>query len=104
MTYRSTAASALAAWILVAASGCAVQRGQESVGAYVDDTVITTQIKSRMAESPEVAASSISVETLNGTVILSGFAKTTSEKAAAEKIARDVNGVKSVRNEITVRP
>lgn len=104
MSGRKTWVAALSALAFVALSGCAVQRGQESVGAYIDDTVITTQIKSRMAESTEVAASSISVETLKGTVILSGFAKNATEKAAAEKIARDVNGVTSVRNDIAIRP
>lgn len=104
MNIRNTCASAIAILALIAASGCAVTRDQQSVGSYVDDTVITTQIKSRMAENKDVAASSISVETLNGTVMLSGFAKNALEKATAEKIARDVNGVKSVKNEITVRP
>lgn len=104
MTIRNTLTTVLAALALVAASGCAVTRDQQSVGAYVDDTVITTQIKSRMAENKDVAATSISVETLNGTVMLSGFAKSAMEKATAEKIARDVNGVKSVKNEITIRP
>ena len=59
---------------------------------------------SRMAESKVVAASSISVETLNGVVMLSGFAKNTLEKTEAERIARGVNNVKSVRNEIAIRP
>ena len=104
MTIRNTLTTVLAALALVAASGCAVTRDQQSVGAYVDDTVITTQIKSRMAENKDVAATSISVETLNGTVMLSGFAKSATEKATAEKIARDVNGVKSVKNEIAIRP
>ena len=104
MTIRNTLTTVLAALALVAASGCAVTRDQQSVGAYVDDTVITTQIKSRMAENKDVAATSISVETLNGTVMLSGFAKSAMEKATAEKIARDVNGVKSVKNEIAIRP
>jgi len=104
MTIRTTISAAFAVLALVAASGCAVTRDQQSVGAYVDDTVITSQIKSRMAENKDVAASSISVETLNGTVMLSGFAKSSTEKATAEKIARDVNGVKAVKNEIAVRP
>ena len=85
-------------------TGCAVTRGQETVGAYVDDTTITTQIKSRFVENRQVDASSISVETLNGTVMLSGFAKNSTEKETAESIARRVNGVKSVKNEIAVRP
>lgn len=57
-----------------------------------------------MLEDERVAGTSITVETLNGTVMLSGFAKSEAEKAAAESIARKVNGVRSVKNEITVRP
>ena len=49
-------------------------------------------------------ASSISVETLNGTVMLSGFAKNATERTTAEGIARNVSGVKAVKNEIAVRP
>ena len=51
-----------------------------------------------------MAGSSISVETLNGTVMLSGFAKSASERESAESIARAVKGVKAVKNEIAVRP
>ena len=104
MNIRTTLATAVAALVLLTASGCAVTRGQETVGAYVDDTTITTQIKSRYIENRDVDASSIRVETLNGTVMLSGFAKNSTEKSTAEGIARNVNGVKSVRNEIAVRP
>lgn len=103
MIIRSTLA-VLATAVLLAAGGCAVTRGQESAGAYVDDTAITTRIKGRFIENKDVAASSIKVETLNGTVLLSGFAKSANEKATAEKIARETSGVKSVRNEILVRP
>ncbi len=105
MTHRHPyAAAALVAALLLAASGCAVTRGQESVGAYVDDTAITTAVKSRFYENKDVAGSSISVETLNGTVMLSGFAKNAVERGTAESIARSVKGVKSVKNEIAVRP
>lgn len=104
MLIRTTLAAAVAAVALLTASGCAVVRGQETVGAYVDDTAITTSVKARMLEDKSVAGTSISVETLNGTVMLSGFAKSTLEKDTAEKIARGVNGVKAVKNEIVVRP
>ena len=57
-----------------------------------------------LLENPSVAGTSISVETLNGTVMLSGFAKSSAERSTAETIARDVNGVKQVKNEIAVRP
>jgi osmotically-inducible protein OsmY len=102
---RKTSWAALAAsLVILAASGCAVSRGQESVGAYVDDTGITTLVKSRFFEDKDVAGTSISVETLNGTVMLSGFAKSNLERNKAETIARAVRGVKSVKNEISVRP
>ena len=61
-------------------------------------------MKSRFISNSQVDFASIHVETLNGTVMLSGFAKNTSEKNAAGVIARDVNGVKVVKNEIAVRP
>lgn len=85
-------------------SACAVGRGQETVGAYVDDTAITTAVKARFIESKQVAASSISVETLNGTVMLSGFSTSVTEKDVAGELARTVKGVRSVQNQIAVRP
>ena len=104
MKIRTTLTAALVALTLVTAAGCAVSRGQQSAGAYVDDTVITTSVKTRMLDDERVAGTSITVETLNGTVMLSGFAKSQAEKDAAESIARKVDGVRSVKNEITVRP
>ena len=104
MNFRTTLTAATMVGALLATAGCAVSRGQESTGAYIDDATITTQVKSRMLDNPNVAGTSISVETLNGTVMLSGFAKNTTEKDTAERIARDVNGVKSVKNQIVVRP
>ncbi len=99
-----TTFAAIVATTVIALSGCAVTRGQETVGAYIDDTAITTSVKARFVENKAVDASSIRVETLNGTVMLSGFAKNATEKSTAESIARAVGGVRSVRNEIAVRP
>ena len=104
MYTRSTFAIAVISAALLAGTGCAVTRGQESVGAYVDDTAITTAVKARFIDNPSVDAASIRVETLNGTVMLSGFAKNSTEKSTAESLAWKVNGVKVVRNEIAVRP
>lgn len=95
---------AIAALAMLATAGCAVTRGQQTVGAYVDDTAITTSVKARLLDSQDVAGSSISVETLNGTVMLSGFAKSEDEMRTAESIARRVNGVKAVENKIVVSP
>ena len=104
MQVRNTLATAAAVIALVVASGCAVQRGQESVGAYVDDAAITTSVKARFVDNKDVDASAIKVETLNGTVMLSGFAKNSNERNTAEDIASKVKGVKSVKNSIAVRP
>ena len=103
MNTRTLITSALAASLIVL-SGCAVTRGQETVGAYVDDAAITSTVKARFIDNRNVDAASIKVETLNGTVLLSGFAKNATERSTAEAIARNVSGVRSVRNEIAVRP
>lgn len=104
MNFRTSLATSAFAFALLATTGCAVTRGQESVGAYVDDAAITTAVKARMVDNKTVDATSIKVETLNGTVMLSGFAKNSDEKAVAESLTWKVSGVKQVKNEIAVRP
>jgi hyperosmotically inducible protein len=104
MYIRTTLVAAMTAVVLLTTAGCAVTRGQETTGAYIDDAALTTRIKARFVENKDVDAASIKVETLNGTVMLSGFAKSSVERSTAENIARGVNGVKSVKNEIAVRP
>ena len=66
--------------ITLLGTGCAVVRGQETVGAYVDDAAITTAVKAKFVDDKIVSAGSISVETLNGIVQLSGFAKAPPKK------------------------
>lgn len=104
MKYARTIALAALTGVALLTSGCAVVRGQETVGSYVDDTTITTSIKAKMVSDKSVDAGAITVETLNGTVSLSGFAKSSTEKARAESIARSTNGVRGVRNNLVVRP
>ena len=104
MNLRSTLAATLAASALALTAGCAVTRGQESVGGYVDDSAITTKIQARMVEDQSVDAAAIKVETLNGNVQLSGIARDRLEKQTAESIAIKVRGVKTVQNNIAVQP
>jgi osmotically-inducible protein OsmY len=103
LTIRNTLIAAAVAATLLTTVGCAVTRGQQTAGAFRDDTGITAGVKTRMLAESRVAGIAIAVETLDGTVMLSGFAKSQAEKAAAESIARKVDGVKAVKNEITVR-
>ena len=96
--------AAITTLALLATTGCAVTRDQETVGAYIDDAAITASVKSRFFEDKTVAGLAISVETLKGTVLLSGFAKSSQERYTAENLARGVKGVKAVKNEIVVSP
>ena len=104
MNLRTPLAALVAAAALAITSGCAVTRGQESMGAYVDDAAISTSVKAKMVEDKNVDAAAIKVDTLNGEVMLSGFAKSATERSTAERIAMDVKGVKAVKNQIVVRP
>jgi osmotically-inducible protein OsmY len=101
--FRHLCLALFTAGTLAVTAGCAVTRGQESVGAYIDDATITTSVKAKLVSDKTVDAAAIQVETLNGTVQLSGFAKTATERSQAELLARSASGVKEVRNSILVR-
>ena len=103
MISRLAIAAMVAATTLVATTGCAVQRHQETVGAYVDDSAVTTKVRAKFAEDPTVSAMSIKVDTMKGVVQLSGFAKSNEERLMAERLARNTNGVSDVRNDIIVK-
>jgi osmotically-inducible protein OsmY len=103
MQARQILVAAAAATALVLGAGCSVMNHQQSVGSYVDDATITTQVKAKFAEDQTVRAMAISVETMKGVVQLSGFAKSVDERLMAERLARGVAGVQSVKNDIVVR-
>lgn len=99
---RTLIVAAMTGMTLVA-TGCAVVRGQQTAGAYVDDAAITTAVKAKFVEDKIVDAGAINVQTLNGEVSLAGFAKNAEEKAKAEAIARNTKGVRAVRNNLAIR-
>jgi len=101
---RHTFTAVAMALLVIAGTGCAVSRGQQTTGAYIDDSAITASVKARLLDNKNVAGTSVSVETLNGTVMLSGFAKSAAERQTAEDVTRSVTGVRAVRNELVVRP
>jgi hyperosmotically inducible periplasmic protein len=100
---RGVTALAVAA-ALLAGAGCAETSGRDGSGAYVDDSAITTMVKARLAEDKTVDADAIQVETANGNVVLSGVARTPLEKSTAESIAMKVRGVKTIQNNVALRP
>ncbi len=76
---------------------------KDSAGQYVDDSTITAKVKEKLVADPTTSAYEISVETLNGTVQLSGFVQSSAEKAQAEDIAKAVEGVKTVKNDLILK-
>lgn len=84
-------------------AACAATRTQESTGEYVDDTVITTKVKSLLAEDDFLKSFKISVESFKGTVQLSGFVNSQNAVDKAVEITRRVKGVKSVKNDLIVK-
>jgi len=76
---------------------------QESPGEYVDDAIITTRVKAAVFEEPSLKSAEINVETLKGTVQLSGFVGSRASIDKAVEIAKGVKGVKSVKNDMIVK-
>ena len=89
--------------MLLVTVGCASTRTQEGTGQYVDDTVITTKVKSAILGEPGLKVSEVNVETFKGVVQLSGFVSSRSDIDSAMRLARNVDGVKSVKNGMTLK-
>jgi osmotically-inducible protein OsmY len=89
--------------LMVAFVACASTSKQESTGEYVDDSVITTKVKSLLAADDFLKSFQISVETYEGTVQLSGFVDSQMAVTKAGEIAKGVQGVKSVKNDLIVK-
>jgi osmotically-inducible protein OsmY len=82
---------------------CASTPKQESTGEYIDDSVITTKVKSLLAGDDFLKSFQISVETYKGIVQLSGFVGSQMAVDKAGEIARSVKGVNSVKNDLIVK-
>ena len=94
----------LAALVMIAAfTACASTPQQSSTGEYVDDSVITSKIKTQLADGEFLKSFQISVETRKGIVELSGFVDSQNAKDKAGRIASGVGGVRSVRNALIVK-
>ena len=94
----------LACVVLVASfMGCAATRTHESTGGYVDDSAITTKVKTSILGDSELKVMQINVETFKGVVQLSGFVDSQKSATKAVEVARGVTGVVSVKNNLIVK-
>jgi osmotically-inducible protein OsmY len=89
--------------VTIAFMGCASTAKQSSPGDYIDDTVITTKVKTAIFDDPDLKLLQISVETRKGEVQLSGFVDSKQSVSKAGEVARSVPGVKSVKNDLIVK-
>lgn len=99
-----TRSLSLAACLLVAAplvTSCASQ--QRTAGQSIDDATVTAKVKSQLLADPKVAGLNVNVTTFQGQVQLSGYVDSPDQRNKAEQIARKVEGVKSVSNDLIVK-
>jgi hyperosmotically inducible protein len=102
MKHASLTARAGLLLVALALGACSATRTQESAGEVIDDSVLTAKVKTALIEDPVTKAHEINVETYRGVVQLGGFVESNTEKSRATEVARSVNGVKEVRNDLRV--
>ena len=94
----------LAIFVLGASlAACSAISGRETVGEYIDDATITTKVKAAIFDEPSLKSMQVNVETFQDVVQLSGFVDSPRSKAKAGELARGVDGVGSVRNDLVIR-
>ena len=90
--------------VLVASAwGCGATATKEGTGEYVDDSVITTKVKTAIFNDSTLKVNEINVETFKGVVQLSGFVRSQADIDKAVQLARGVAGVKSVKNDMRLK-
>jgi len=105
LIHNFTFLAALAALASVAtfSVGCAGDRNTRSTGAYLDDKSIAAKVKADLIGDPDVKAAQVKVNVFRGDVQLSGFVDNDTQKQKAEQIARNVNGVNFVKNDLVIK-
>ena len=103
MTALNRILAVLAALAMAVTLGCASTAKSEGTGEYVDDTVITAKVKTAILGESTLKSTEINVETFKGIVQLSGFVNSQSDVNRAVVVAKNVKGVKSVKNDMRVK-
>lgn len=93
----------LCALLLSFVTGCAATPTRESTGQYIDDSAITAKVKAAIFAEESLKTLQITVETFKGTVQLSGFVDTPEHAVKAGQVARNVEGVRAIRNNLLVK-
>jgi len=102
MKYVHFLATIMLALLLALQVGCDSKTKDGTVD-YVDDTVITAKVKTALLAEPELKSAEIKVETVDGTVSLSGAVGSQANIQKAVSVTRDVKGVKSIKNNLHLK-
>ncbi|MDR0934525.1 MAG: BON domain-containing protein [Burkholderiaceae bacterium] len=89
--------------IVTALTACAAGQKHGTVGQYVEDSLVTTNVKAAVFKERTLSAAEISVETYNGIVQLSGFVSQPEQIAKATQVAQQVEGVREVKNNLMLK-
>lgn len=103
MKKRSRIIAFILTALMALSLGCASTAKQEGTGEYVDDSVITTKVKTMLFNEDSLKSGEINVETFKGVVQLSGFVSSQANINKAVEVARKVNGVKAVNQDMRVK-
>ena len=103
MTMRKRFSGFFIVALMLSALGCASTSQQASTGEYLDDSVITTKVKTAIFNEPSLKSAEINVETFKGVVQLSGFVSSRDNVNTAVETAKGVKGVMSVKNDMRVK-
>jgi osmotically-inducible protein OsmY len=103
MRIAPTLKTLFASIMILALVACAPTAKREGTGEYIDDAMITTKVKAALAADPDVKATEVKVETFKGDVQLSGFVSSPESVQKAIEIARNVKGVRGVKNDMVVK-
>jgi osmotically-inducible protein OsmY len=100
----NTLACGLAIATVIAVTGCAGNQNERSTGQYIDDKSLTLRVHNALADNADYKFGDVNVAVNRGIVQLSGWVDTRDQKAKADEIAKGVQGVNTVEDNITVKP
>ena len=103
MKYYNKFATVFLAILMASLLGCASTATKEGTGEYIDNAVITAKVKAAILDESTLKSSEINVETFKGAVQLSGFVNSQADIDKAVEITRQINGVKSVKNDMQLK-
>ncbi|QCR36216.1 BON domain-containing protein [Nissabacter sp. SGAir0207] len=101
--FKALSAMCMALMVALTLSACAPTAKSEGTGGYIDDTVVTTKVKSALLADDSLKSREINVETFKGRVQLSGFVSSMADANHAVQVTRQVTGVKSVENAMQIK-